>query len=118
MGSSDAVRKVEEQLPGMRFTVVESSRGKLVGRIVLMCTIENEAMWPVVVEKLNGLKLFSTFENEVLDALSYAIDLKEDSLKQLKKQLAAEKRKTAELSREVARLQGILSDVGLELGLS
>jgi hypothetical protein len=117
MGNSDAVKEVEDQLPGMRLSVQESSRGKCVGRIVLACTITDDEMWPRVVEKLDGLKLFGTFDGEVMDALSTAIDMRDDELKISKKELKIALKNNAELAKEVQRLTGILAKLGVDLGL-
>lgn len=117
MASSNAVKEVEDTLPGLRLKVETHSRSKRIGRIQLVCTIEDDALWDKVVKKLDGLKLFNTFENEVLDALGHAVDLKQELIDAANKDLRNKDKQIAALGRELAEIRSLISSLGMDLGL-
>ena len=117
MGSSDVVQEVEDTLPGIRFTVESETRGKKMGRVVLVATIENEAMWETVIAKLDGLKLFNTLESEVLDALGMAVDLKQEALDAKEEELEKANKRVEDLTKTLAHYESVLEGVGMDLGL-
>lgn len=117
MGSSTVVQEVEDTLPGIRFKVESESRSKRLGRITLLCEIDDASMWDTVVKKLDGLKLFNTLDSEVLDALGMAVDLKQEALEAKEKELKLKNKQIAALNIELAKIRKLLTDVGMDLGL-
>lgn len=117
MGKTDPVVEVEDKLPGLRFTVKESSRSARYGTVLLHCTIDDVALWELCLKKLDGLKLFSTMEQEVMDALveelttqASEVAVRDEKIKRLKEQLAC-------ADAENHRISYILASVGFDLGL-
>lgn len=118
-----ALDETEERLPGLRFHVVSSALtksfggGVRTGTITLRCEVRELELWEMAVEKLNGLKLFSSTTEEMIAALSYELTHTDVRLQEA---LDREKELLEEISskeEEVARLRGILRDIGAELGV-
>jgi hypothetical protein len=116
-------KEIEDRLPGLRLSVRASAitgltTGCELGEIVLRCEIRDRQVWKAAVEKLNGLKLFSTVHEEVVSALSEELDTVEDQLlaanarvTELEKLLAGERA-------ELRRFYAVCEQLGIDLGLS
>lgn len=67
---------IEETLPGITFSVKQITKLKAIGDkkrvlVELSALVEDEELWESVVEKLDGLRIYSshTFKDEILSAL-------------------------------------------------
>lgn len=117
-----AKEDVEKTLPGLRFTVRGSGKhatpsGKIIGELVLRCEIIDPALWEPAIKKLDGLKIFSTSIEEVLDALGEELNNKEVSLSEEQEKNVELMKSNMALSAEVDRLRVLLSGIGVDLGL-
>ncbi len=118
MGSKDPVRDVEDKVPGLRFSVKESSRAARFGIVTLHCIVNDVEMWDNAVEKLDGLKLFSTTSQEVMDALGEELTLQVKEVGDLGKLMVKLQR---ELDAQIAKnneMQAMLTKIGIDLGLT
>lgn len=116
--------EVEDRIPGLKFSVVSAvlssgstAKGTLVGTITLRCDIKDTLMFRRATEKLNGLKIFSTVTEEIMDALSDELNSTD---RQLRDALAREAALTNQLRAkedEVSMLRTALADIGTELGI-
>lgn len=113
----------EDKLPGLRFHVLSSSytansTGQIHhGCISLKCEVTDKEMWTMAIDKFEGFKVFSSLTEEVQAALGYALDSTDNQL-----QMALEREKellkeVLDRDNEIARLQQILHDIGVELGV-
>lgn len=118
MGTENPVVEVENRVPGVRFSVVETSRSKRSAKVVLRCDVDDVELYDAAVAKLNGLKLFSgDFAGEVMDALGDELTNKHTALGEKDEQIKLLLTSLGEATKEIERLTGIMQKVGLDLGL-
>ena len=118
MGTENPVTEVEDRVPGLRFSVKTATRSARAGMVVLHCVVDDVALWDRVVERLDGLKLFSTMSEEIVDALGEELTAKVNEVSEYKACIEALQAEVAEQLEKNQRLQGLLSNVGLNLGLT
>lgn len=118
MGTENPVTEVENRIPGVRFTVASTERGKRSAQVTLRCDVEDVALYEAAVAKLNGLKLFSgDMVGEVMDALGDELTTKQGELVDKDAVIVGLNNDLEDARREIDRLTRIMTNIGIDLGL-
>ena len=116
------LKKLEDGLPGVRFHVVTSEvhmgQTRLIGKALITCEIDSKEAWDVVVDKLDGLKLFSCPTEELVAAMSDALHEADEHTRSVKIGSMTLEQQLQEKDEEIARLRAVLRSIEVDLGIA
>ena len=112
-------KQVADRLPGLRFRLVEATRqSKATGIVTLRCEIYDLDLWERAKNHFDGYKIFTSPTEEIIGALGNELDDTAELLRQEQQATQLLRQELQEKDETIAKLQGVLARIGVNLGIT